>query len=90
MTTHEWTEFYSAAVLESDWSQLGELITAAEMAISGRLNEFAQDHGGTPEENQAIINALNSLKVLRADLASWRETNGSITQLGTGHRTDSI
>ncbi len=77
MTGSNWREFYAIAVLESDWSQLGELITAAEIAIGGRLNEFAQDHGGTPEENQAIMNALNSLKVLRTDLALWLEANGS-------------
>lgn len=77
MNESNWREFYTVAVLESDWSQLDELITAAETAIRGRLNEFAQDHGGTPEENQAIINALSSLKVLRADLSAWREANSS-------------
>lgn len=72
--TYKWLEFYRAAVLETDWSKLDELISAAEMAIRARLNEFNRDHGGTPEENQAIVDALNGLSVLRNDAARWQRT----------------
>ena len=30
------------------------------------------NHGGTPEENQAIEDALSGLDVLRKDVAAWR------------------
>jgi len=75
-----WVEFYHAAVLETDWSKLEGEILAAEAAIKGRLHEFSLNHGGTPEENQAITDALHSLKVLRTELASWslrKEKNAS-------------
>jgi len=55
-----WVEFYHAAVLETDWSKLEGEILAAEAAIKGRLHEFSLNHGGTPEENQAIVNAVNA------------------------------
>lgn len=71
-TTYKWQEFYEAAVLETDWSRMEDRIQAAESAIKGRLQEFSLDHGGTPEENQAIVDALTSLNSLRADVASWR------------------
>jgi hypothetical protein len=55
MTTYKWHEFYNAAaVLETDWSQMEGRIQAAESAITGRLHELSLDHGGAPEENQAI------------------------------------
>lgn len=72
-TEHKWQEFYEAAVLETDWAHLEDRIQAAESAIKGRLLDFSFNHGGTKEENQAIVNALNSLNSLRADVASWRK-----------------
>jgi len=75
MTTYKWHEPYNAAVLETDWSQMEGRIQAAESAITGRMHEFSLNHGGTPEENQAIVDALNRLNTLRADLALWRKSN---------------
>jgi hypothetical protein len=40
-------------------SILEERIEAAESVIKGRLHEFSLDHGGTPEENQDIVDALH-------------------------------
>ncbi|HMH07962.1 MAG TPA: hypothetical protein VK579_14875 [Terriglobales bacterium] len=37
-----------------------------------RLHEFSMNHGGTPEENQAIEDALNGLDILWKDVAAWR------------------
>ena len=34
-------------------------IQRAEAAMKGRLQEFSLDHGGTPEENRAIQQALS-------------------------------
>jgi hypothetical protein len=52
---------------------LTERIHAAESAITERLREFSANHGGTAEENQAIVDALNRLNTLRSDMASWRK-----------------
>jgi hypothetical protein len=70
--TFKWHEFYNTAVLETDWSQMDARIQVAEDAMKARLNEFSLNHGGTPEENQAIVDCLNKLNILRAEVASWR------------------
>ena len=73
MTTgQKWQELCSVAVLESDWSRIEEHIDAAELAIKGRLREFSLNHGGTPEENQAILDAVNKLSTLRLEVRSWQ------------------
>jgi hypothetical protein len=74
MKTYKWHELYNAAVLETNWTQIESRIQAAEAAISGRLQEFGLDHGGTPEENQAIVDALDRLKRLRSDVTFWRQS----------------
>lgn len=58
-------------MLETDWAHMEDRIQAAESAIIGRLQEFFSNHGGIPEENQAMVDALNSLDSLRAGVASW-------------------
>ena len=75
--TYSWQDLYEAAVLEPDWSKLNERIQTAESAIKKRLHELSLNHGGTPEERQAIVDTLNSLNVLRADVASWRESKSA-------------
>jgi hypothetical protein len=65
----EWKNLYQAAILETDWSKIEERIQAADYAVSARLQEFFNDHGGTPEENQAIADAVNGLTVLRREVA---------------------
>jgi uncharacterized protein YecA (UPF0149 family) len=67
--TYKWHEVYKAAVLETDWTKMEERIQAAEAALHERKNEFALNHGGTPEENQAIEDALRGLGILRDDAA---------------------
>ena len=66
-----WQEPYATALLETDWSKIEEKIQLAEDGIRARLHEFSLNHGGTPEENQAIEDALNGLDVLRKDAAAW-------------------
>jgi hypothetical protein len=71
-TKYGWHELYATALLETDWSTIDEKIQVAEKGIRVRLQEFSMNHGGTPEENQAIEDALNGLNILRKDVAAWQ------------------
>ena len=71
-TKYGWQELHATALLETDWSKIEEKIQVSENAIRVRLHEFSMNHGGTPEENQAIEDALNGLNVLRKDVAAWQ------------------
>ena len=64
----EWEKLYQAAILETDWSKIEEHIHAVDSAISERLHEFSVNHGGSPEENQRIKDALSGLSVLRREV----------------------
>lgn len=68
---NEWEELYHA-VLETDQSKMQQRIDAVESAIQARMQEFSLNHGGTPEENQAMVDALNALSVLRKEVAAWQ------------------
>ena len=74
-TKYGWQELYAIALLETDWSKIEEKIQVAENGIRARLHEFSMNHGGTPEENQAIEDALNGLNGLRKDVAAWQQLN---------------
>jgi hypothetical protein len=71
-TKYGWQELYATALLETDWSKIEEKIQVAENAIRVRLHEFSLNHGGTPEENQAIMDALHGLDILRKEVAAWQ------------------
>ena len=73
-TGHKWETLYRTAVLETDWTKIEEDIQAAENAIRARLHEFSMNHGGTPEENQAIVDAGKRLDVLRKEAAAWQKS----------------
>jgi hypothetical protein len=75
--TYKWIESYRAALLETDWSKMQERIQTAETALQHRKREFDLNHGGTPEENQAIADAMRGLAVLRDDLGKWSEEERS-------------
>ena len=72
--TYNWHEAYKSALLETDWTKIQDRILASEAALHDRKRELALDHGGTPEERQAIESSLNGLKVLRKDVAIWLES----------------
>lgn len=74
MIEYKWHEVYKAALLETDWSTMEERIRAAESALHARKHELDLNHGGTPEENQAIEDALNGLNVLRNEVAAWLDS----------------
>jgi hypothetical protein len=63
-----WQAAYEAAMLELDPTKLRERILFAQWAISKRMEELLQDHLGTPEERQAISDALHGLNVLEREL----------------------
>ncbi len=73
-TRYGWQELYATALLETDWLKIEEKIQVAENGIRARLHEFSMNHGGTPEENQAIENALHGLDTLRNEVATWQES----------------
>ena len=73
-TKYAWQEVYATALLETDWTKIEQKIQAAENEIGARLREFSLNHGGTPEENQAIADALNGLDVLRKEVVAWNES----------------
>jgi hypothetical protein len=72
-TSYNWQDSYKAALLETDWTKMVELVQAAESEIHKRRLELFKDHNGTHEEREAVVNALNGLSVLRMDAAAWRE-----------------
>jgi hypothetical protein len=63
-----------AAVLETDWTRIYELIVVAELEIHRRQHLLAQDQGETSTERYALANATNSLRGLQRDLALWQES----------------
>ena len=71
-----WQELYKAAVLETDDEQLHKRIQAAKAAIYDRLHILQSDHGGTPDEREAISDALAGLNVLRAELEARSHDTG--------------
>src|SRR2546428_1827904 len=72
-TTNSWQVSYQAALLETDWTKMVELVQKAESEIHKRRLELAKDHGGTDEERAALVNAMGCLRVLRMNVASWLE-----------------
>jgi hypothetical protein len=78
-TTYKWHEAYKAALLETDWSQMDQRIRGAEASIQDRKNELALDHGGTRGEVHAMEEAMRSLKVLKAEAASWSNNRENVS-----------
>ncbi len=72
-----WEELYEAAVLETDDNNLSNRLQAAKATIDSRLHEMQADHGGTPEELQAISDALHGLNVLQAEWETRCHAAGS-------------
>jgi hypothetical protein len=73
VTENGWHQSYQEALLETDWTKMVELVQAAESEIHKRRLQLSKDHNGTQEEREAVVNALNGLRVLRMDAAAWRE-----------------
>jgi hypothetical protein len=67
--SYVWHDLYKSAILETDRRRLQQRLHAAKAAIDDRLQELQTDHGGTPEERQAISDALAALNVIRRELS---------------------
>jgi hypothetical protein len=68
-----WGKSYKTAVLETDDTKLPNCLEVAKAAIDKRLQEIQMNEGGTlqggtPEELQAINDALAELNVVRGEL----------------------
>jgi hypothetical protein len=72
---NEWHDLYLKAVLETDWSKIGERIEEARTAIEKRLHTLSLDNGGASEERRAIESVLDKLNLLAADAAFWRKSH---------------
>jgi len=71
--TYSWQEVYRAAILETDWTMIHERLQAAEREIDERQRVLSLDHGGTPEERQAIADAIHGLAHLKTEISDWRK-----------------
>ena len=49
-----------------------EAYMAAQEGIRERQRVLSEDHGGTAEERQAIVDAINGLKAVKKDVADWQ------------------
>ena len=66
--THaEWRALYRAAILETNKSIIPEKVFEAEAAALARARELFYG-GGTPEEEEALEDALYALRALRNSL----------------------
>ncbi|HZE27962.1 MAG TPA: hypothetical protein VE083_11265 [Terriglobales bacterium] len=74
---YAWQELYEAAVLETNHEKMQPRIRAAKAAIDARLHELQLDHGGAPEERQAISDALAGLNLLRKEIETRSYDTGS-------------
>jgi hypothetical protein len=67
-----WYDSYKAVIVETDWTKMQDRIQSAKSKINDRKRVLSEDHGGTPEERQAIANALNAMGTLRTEVADWQ------------------
>lgn len=63
--TKAWRELYVAALFEPDPARLTERIAEAEQALVLRARELFHETGDNIEEEEALDNAMYSLKALR-------------------------
>ena len=75
--SYVWYESYKAVVLETDWTKMHDRIQSAECKMHDRQRELSADHGGTPEERQAILNALKGMRTVANRGSLLAESAGS-------------
>jgi hypothetical protein len=63
-----WQELYEAVLLETNREKMQPRIRAAKTAIEARLQQLQLGHGSTPEERQAVSDALTGLNLLRREI----------------------
>jgi hypothetical protein len=67
MRTYDWTKFYEAAVLETDFSKRPERVAKAQEAIRQRLAEGSAANDAA--ELAAIDKTLAALTILEAEVS---------------------
>ena len=67
---YDWRRFYEEAVVETDRGRLPVLIRAARAAIDARMEQLQQDRKTSPEELQALEDALAGLRILKREADS--------------------
>jgi hypothetical protein len=77
-----WEKSYKTAILETEDTKLPNCLQVAKAAIDKRLQEIQMNEGGklqggTPEELQAINDALAELNVLRGELETRQGTSAA-------------
>ena len=70
-----WMDLYHAALLELDPEKLHQRIADANTAIRMRIDILMLDSGGTPEERQALSDALRVLNTLRRMASEGKDGN---------------
>lgn len=65
---YAWQELYDTAILETVIEKMQLRVREAKGAIDARLHELQMDHGGSPEERNAISDALAGLNSLRREI----------------------
>ena len=63
-TQTNWVELYRAALIETNKAKLRDRIQLAQKVLHQRAGELTVDGNGSPEERQAIDDALRALKSL--------------------------
>ena len=81
--TNPWFESYKAVILETDWTTMQDRLRSAELEIHERLRVLSPDHGGSPEERQAIDGALRGIGQIRTDVNHWQTSQ----RVGSGQRS---
>jgi hypothetical protein len=71
--SYRWQKSYRAALQETDGTKMPVRVQTAESEIHQRRLELSQDHSGTQEERDALVNAMGGLRVLRMNVASRLE-----------------
>jgi hypothetical protein len=72
-TDYIWQKSYRAALLETDWTKMPDRLQGAEAELRERERVLSEDHGGTEQERQAIVDAIKGLKMLQRDVVEWRK-----------------
>lgn len=73
-----WYPAYRSAMLETDKLRMRARLSFAEREMVARLRVIAQDHGGTPEERNALAHALTGIKNLRAEVNGWDSQSDNV------------
>lgn len=74
---YPWYLAYRDAILETDPLKMRARLLLAEEKMVDRLRDLSQDHGGTDDERKAIVDALNSMKNLRTEIAGWKPASSN-------------